>query len=255
MKSAKFIELVEKFAPISGQYEWDNCGFNVLTHDEIRSVITCINLTAGAIEYAQSVNADTIISHHPLIIGKFESVDFTELKGSLIIKLTESGLNHFCAHTCFDRAKNGLSRDLGEKLGLGQMQYLCDMTETGGLGVVGEFEKKINTDDLIALVKKTLNCEYLITNDIAKNIKKVAICTGGAGEYWSRAKSADAYIVGEMKYHEFAEASHAGLLVIAAGHFETEVNFVDLFASELQNRTKKLKIHKFIDDMQYSVIK
>ena len=38
----------------------------------------------------------------------------------------------------------------------------------------------------------------------------------------AQAMGADALLTGECKYHEFLEAAHRGITLVAAGHFATE---------------------------------
>jgi putative NIF3 family GTP cyclohydrolase 1 type 2 len=48
---------------------------------------------------------------------------------------------------------------------------------------------------------------------------------GGAGmEYYATARTAgaDAFITGDIRYHDFYRAEHDGLLLVDAGHSETE---------------------------------
>ena len=58
---------------------------------------------------------------------------------------------------------------------------------------------------------------------MGKAIRKVAVC-GGAGATLLRdalAARADAFVTGDVKYHDFADAA-GRILLIDAGHFETE---------------------------------
>lgn len=57
-----------------------------------------------------------------------------------------------------------------------------------------------------------------------QSVKRVALCSGAASEFLqvAKAKGADAYITGDMKYHEAQLALEMGIFAIDAGHFGTE---------------------------------
>ena len=56
------------------------------------------------------------------------------------------------------------------------------------------------------------------------SIKRLALCSGGGAEFLGQAKAmgADAYLTGDMKYHDGQRARELGLLVADGGHFGTE---------------------------------
>lgn len=59
------------------------------------------------IEEAKSINADLILTHHPLIFRKINSVTDNTLLGAKIIELIKSDINVYSAHTNLDSAKEG----------------------------------------------------------------------------------------------------------------------------------------------------
>ncbi|MBR4748053.1 MAG: Nif3-like dinuclear metal center hexameric protein [Abditibacteriota bacterium] len=65
------------------------------------------------------------------------------------------------------------------------------------------------------------NLEYLEPRVLGRLPERVAVC-GGAGADICKKAGADCYITGEVKRHQFMEAALDGVLVIEAGHFETE---------------------------------
>lgn len=57
-----------------------------------------------------------------------------------------------------------------------------------------------------------------------KTIERVAVVGGAADSEWTAALAAgaDAFVTGEVKHHNALAAAEAGLLIVAAGHYETE---------------------------------
>ena len=55
-------------------------------------------------------------------------------------------------------------------------------------------------------------------------VRKVALCSGSGAEFIGRAAAlgADAYVTGDVRYHDAQHAAELGLHVIDAGHFGTE---------------------------------
>ncbi|MDP1800029.1 MAG: Nif3-like dinuclear metal center hexameric protein [Bacteroidota bacterium] len=107
-----------------------------------------------------------------------------------------------------------------------------------GSGMVGELEKEMNENDFLGHVKKSLLCGCLKhTKKLGKSIKKVAIC-GGSGRFLLKNainSGADAFITSDFKYHEFFDAENK-ILLIDAGHFETEQFTPEIFYEIIQNK-------------------
>ncbi|MBA2612764.1 MAG: Nif3-like dinuclear metal center hexameric protein [Bacteroidetes bacterium] len=107
-----------------------------------------------------------------------------------------------------------------------------------GSGMIGELDKEMNEDDFLAHVKKCLMSGCLKhTKKLGKSIKKVAIC-GGSGRFLLNNainSGADAFITSDFKYHEFFDAENK-LLLVDAGHFETEQFTPEIFYEIIQNK-------------------
>ncbi|MEO6302680.1 MAG: Nif3-like dinuclear metal center hexameric protein [Bacteroidia bacterium] len=107
-----------------------------------------------------------------------------------------------------------------------------------GSGMVGDLEKEMSEDVFLAHVKKSLLSGCLKhTKKPGKVIKKVAIC-GGSGRFLLKNainSGADAYITSDFKYHEFFDAENK-ILLVDAGHFETEQFTPEIFYEIIQNK-------------------
>jgi dinuclear metal center YbgI/SA1388 family protein len=107
-----------------------------------------------------------------------------------------------------------------------------------GSGMLGELETELSEDDFLHLVKKSLNANSLkYTQKTGKNIKKVAIC-GGSGAFLLKNainSKADAFVTSDLKYHQFFDAENK-LLLIDAGHYETEQFTPEIFYDIIRNK-------------------
>ena len=73
----------------------------------------------------------------------------------------------------------------------------------------------------------------------------MALCGGAGGFLLSQAiaQGADAFLTGEMRYHDYF--GHEGELLIAEmGHYESEQYTVEIFAEVLEKRFPELRIVK-----------
>ena len=84
----------------------------------------------------------------------------------------------------------------------------------GGEGVIGEVAEDMAADDLVLMLKERFGVECVQCNQLLRRpIRKVALC-GGAGAFLLDAAikaGADAFITGEMSYHEYFGHEHAAL--------------------------------------------
>lgn len=119
---------------------------------------------------------------------------------------------------------------------------LNNIYERAGAGMVGELAEAMDEMSFLSLVGQRLATPCLRHSACGdRMIKRVAVC-GGAGAFLMSdaiRNRADAYITGDMKYHEFFDADDR-ILVVDAGHFETEQ-----FTKELLHEIITKKIPTF----------
>lgn len=93
-----------------------------------------------------------------------------------------------------------------------------------GSGLLGAWEAPLHEADFLARLKQTFGLQAIRhTKTLGRPIQKVALC-GGSGAFLIRAaiaSGADAYITGDVKYHEFFEAD-GRLLLADIGHYGSE---------------------------------
>lgn len=93
-----------------------------------------------------------------------------------------------------------------------------------GLGRTGEFDEALEEADFLQLVKEVFNLEVIRHSSLlSKKIKKVGVLGGSGASGISAAKSCgcDAYLTGDVKYHDFFQ-SEGKMLIGDIGHFESE---------------------------------
>jgi hypothetical protein len=143
-------------------------------------------------------------------------------------------------HTNMDAAAGGVNFKIAEKLGLRNVQFFAGEKEVdgvkGGEGVIGEVAEDLAADDLVLMLKERFGVECVQCNQLLRRpIRKVALC-GGAGAFLLDAAikaGADAFITGEMSYHEyFGHEQEIQICVI--GHYQSEQFTGEIFRSIIQ---------------------
>ncbi|MBL8825029.1 MAG: Nif3-like dinuclear metal center hexameric protein [Planctomycetia bacterium] len=108
-----------------------------------------------------------------------------------------------------------------------------------GAGRIGELRQPISAQTLADCVAAKLGIAVALTGhrNHAK-IQKIAIVCGAGGSLLDAAISgkADAFLTGEMRFHDELKAQAAGITVVVAGHYATERPGVEALAKMLQIR-------------------
>ena len=229
MKIKEVIAALERFAPLPLQEDYDNAGLQLgLTEAEVSGALLCLDVTEETVAEAVEKGCNLVVSHHPLLFrGLKQIVDADSVQRTVKMAI-KNDVTIVSMHTNLDNAVGGVNWKIAEKLGL----------ETGRQGVqgvqgvrgekcglyVGTFAKPLSANDFISLLKTRMEAQCVMTNELLKReIRKVAIC-GGAGSFMlddAIAQGADAFVTGEMHYHEyFGHDQEIQIAVI--GHYESE---------------------------------
>ncbi|MGV3637865.1 MAG: Nif3-like dinuclear metal center hexameric protein [Flavobacteriales bacterium] len=104
-----------------------------------------------------------------------------------------------------------------------------------GSGLVGELDKPLEESQFLAQVKQAFGLSVIRhTKLLGKPVERVALC-GGSGAFLigkAKAAGADAYLTGDVKYHEFFDAD-SKLLLADIGHYGSEQCTMNLIQRRL----------------------
>ncbi len=93
-----------------------------------------------------------------------------------------------------------------------------------GLGCTGELAEAISENDFLEKVRDTFGSGGVRYSKLTGNpVKNIAVC-GGAGASLLRdaiSSGVDAYVTGDIKYHNYFDAE-SKILLVDAGHYESE---------------------------------
>lgn len=125
IKLHSIIEEIEKFAPLSYQVSYDNCGLLVGNKNmDVSGAILCLDCTEDVVNEAISKNCNLIIAHHPIIFGGLKRLNGNNYVERTIIKAIQNNIAIYACHTNLDNVKLGVNHKIASKLGLVRTQIL-----------------------------------------------------------------------------------------------------------------------------------
>ena len=100
-------------------------------------------------------------------------------------------------------------------------------------------------DDLILLLKKKFDAECVQTNELLRReIRTIALC-GGSGSFLLQdaiAAGADAFMTGEMSYHEFF-GHEQEIQICVIGHYQSEQFTTEVLRDVIEQECPSVKCY------------
>ncbi|MCF0164177.1 MAG: Nif3-like dinuclear metal center hexameric protein [Bacteroidales bacterium] len=234
MKASEVAAIIEEFAPLAKQEEWDNCGFCIGSPDtEVKGVLIGLDCTLELLREAVSAGANMVVTHHPLIFKGIKKINEDTSLGRIITYAIQNTLVVYAAHTNADKVASGVSGLMADKLCLSNREFL----DEGGLGIIGNLPSPVSAQELIDTVKSKFKVRGLrCSKPLSEKIGRVALCGGSGGSLIGNAlaKGAQAYICADVSYHNFF--CEEGFMVMDIGHYESEFDIVDKLMSLLKEK-------------------
>ena len=257
VKIYQVVDALEHYAPLPLQEGYDNAGLQVgLTEAvEVSGALLCLDVTEDVVDEAIRKGCNLIVSHHPLIFRKLARISDENYVQRTVRKAIKNDIAIVSMHTNMDAAKGGVNFKIAEKLGLRNLRFFGGEKEIdgvkGGEGVIGEITDEtdalhadgIAADDLVLMLRERLQAECVQCNQLLRRpIRKVALC-GGAGSFLldaAIAAGADAFITGEMHYHEFF-GHEQEIQICVIGHYQSEQFTSEIFRSIITEKCPGVK--------------
>lgn len=232
-------DFIDEFAPFGTQDGFDNSGLLVGDGgDPVTKAAVCLDVTNDVIDEAARSGAELIVSHHPVIFHKPARIG----RDSPVYRLIENGIDAICVHTPIDMAKGGISDLMLRRMDLpdenAEVLHMVRPAEGLGYGRIVRLGEETTAAALARRAKAAFGCTAVRYADGGKPIRTVAVCSGAGNDeiYACIEKGADALITGDVKHHGFIDAKNAGLTVIDAGHYHTEVIVCEPLLEKLRAR-------------------
>lgn len=218
MKVKELVSFLYGIAPEDLKEDYDNVGLLVGDENaEITGVLVSLDCFDEVVSRAEDLNANLIVTHHPVIFEPLKSVT----EQSLVYKLINKGISVISMHTNLDKTEGGVNDALCAALGLFDVKTV--ITEEGFPIRVGELPEPEDPYTFAKTIKQALSgaVKFVPGN---KDVLTVAVCSGSGGDFIYDAINcgADALVTSDVKHHLFIEAGENNISLYDAGHFNTE---------------------------------
>lgn len=222
MNKYNLVKIIEKFAPLDTQEEWDCSGWIIDNPNktDVKNVMLALTPTLDVIKQAVESNCEMIITHHPMFY-----VDCKMFENFV------PNINIYCAHTNFDKAKGGTTDKIIKSLGLSDYEVKIEH----------DFLRMIKYNTFISEFNKLIKSKFqnvrMVNNSRSKRLERIAFCAGSGTEFIDDCikLGADALITGDIKYHTAIESR---LVLYDLGHYGSEVISLETFISMLEKHVE-----------------
>ena len=220
---------LDKEIPFSLKMDFDNvgllCGF---PDNEVTRILVALDITLDVIKEAESLGAELIVAHHPVIFTPMKTVTDDTPAGKRVIALIRSGISAICLHTNLDRMEGGVNTALAHALGAEKSVQL-------DMGSICTLPESVPFPEFLSLTANRLGVRDIRYSDALRPVSKIAVCGGSGGDivYDAAAHGCDTVVTGEIRHHQWIDGAQMGLNLIEAGHFATENTVVKPLAELL----------------------
>ena len=224
-------EILNSLAPFDSQEEWDNSGLLIGSDDDpVTGILFALDVTDRVIDEAVSRGASLIVTHHPLMFSPVQRLVSGVGESDLIIRMIRNHVSLIAAHTCLDIASGGINDVLAA---------YCGIPDASGNGFFrfGTLPDTLSAGIYADILSESLSATVRLMGPKDTIVRKVCVCSGGGGEYWTEAlkNGCDAFVTGEIRHHHALAAAGSGIVVLECGHYATEAPGIRALAEALQN--------------------
>ena len=244
MQCAEIIKALDELAPRSYACEWDNPGFLAgRAEKEVKKILVALDATDEVIDQAVRIQADMIVTHHPLIFKALRQVNDQQFISRRILRMIQADISYFAMHTNFDIAPGCMADLAAERIGL-QAEAPLEVTvqnENGtcGIGKIGTFAEPLTLTEAVQRVKRAFDLPFVTvygSRQLTGKISRAAISPGSGGSMVQTAidQGAELLITGDIGHHDGIDAAACKMAVVDAGHYGLEYIFIPFLAEYLK---------------------
>lgn len=241
------VNAIEKVYPKAyADSSWDNTGLlinsSLATTKTLASKINTkclltIDLTSEVCDEAIRKKVDLVISYHPFIFPKWNSINSTTQHESAI-KLIQSGISVYSPHTAVDAVRDGMNDYLVSLVFKDPQNVKSIIKSNASEDVIegmGRFSVRNDAQNLMTVIeniKKGLKIKFLqiALPDKSRsfslehiNVSSVAVCAGSGGSVFGKLKeNCDLIVTGEMDHHTVLRYKEMGIIVVIVNHSNSE---------------------------------
>jgi len=237
----RFLDSVWKFRNMP---DYDNSGFLIGDINmQVTKIMCCLDATADVIRQAKVFGAQLIVSHHPIIFDPLKKLE----SNNPAYLAAAAGVAVISVHIPLDEHIEGANKVLCERLGLTSKGPFGEKKSSFGdplcEGWIGELLSPQNPRELASKIGQILNSPVVFC-DGGKPVKSVVVC-GGSGSFLIEQvieAGFDCLVTSQPKHEDVIEARAAGLTLIDATHFGTEIHIVNMIRDKLTQRFTNIEV-------------
>ena len=226
---------LEERLPRTLSCPWDNDGISCAPDLDapVTGVVISLDPTEDAVEAAVEAGYNVILTHHPMLFRGLKTVDGHDTGSRKVIRMIQNGITAMAFHTRLDAVDGGVNDVLAARLGLENVVPFGDDNPAGKpIGRVGDLPEAMTPEAFAEVIKTALGLSAVVWSGDGHPIRRVAVL-GGSGDgdaAAAAAAGADAYVTGELKYHQLCDVPYEGINLYMAGHYHTEAPVLEYLA-------------------------
>lgn len=240
---AEVVAVMDRLYPPGLAEEWDAVGLVSGDPDApVRRIVLAVDPTLEVAAEAVALEADLLITHHPLFLHGVHGVATNSPGGQVVSMLIRAGCALFAAHTNADAAAPGVNDALAAVLGVGDLQVLDPTTPNArtGIGRVGRLPEPEPLVEFAARVARTLPATHhgvRFAGPPNVPVQSVAMCSGAGDSLLAAAaeSGADVYVTADLRHHRALDHLAAGgCALVDVSHWASEWPWCEWAAAALQ---------------------
>ncbi len=202
---------------------YDNSGIIINCGGEVSGALFSLDLSETAVNRAEELGYNLIVTHHPAIYGGVSRFDLkTNAQSRALAKCLKNGISVISMHLNFDAAPQGIDYYLMQGIGGTESKVLAQV-EGGGYGRAYDVRPR-TMPELIEDIRKNFNTNRVIVHGgTDKKISKIAsFCGAGlddAAVAFAKSEGVDAVVSSDLSHHRISELVESGIAVIQLTHY------------------------------------
>jgi dinuclear metal center YbgI/SA1388 family protein len=206
-------------------------GLQVEGRERVGRIVCGVTASQALIEAAILRKADALLVHHGWF-WKAEDGRITGFRKQRMARLLAHDINLFAYHLPLDAHPTlGNNAQLAARLNWSVTGNFAEQD----IGFFGVPPAPVSAGELVRQMEHVLGRAPLLIGDPAREVTRIAWCSGGAQDYFEAALAtgADIFVSGEISEQTVHLARETGMAFIAAGHHATERYGVMALAAHL----------------------
>ena len=215
------VDVLETLYPLRYAEQWDEPGLIVGDPTEpVRRIAFAADPTDAIVDKALAMEADLLVTHHPLFFRSVHEVSGLGFRGNLVSKLNRGHCALWVGHTNADAAWRGVGQAAADSLRLVEQRPLVPLDDPKashpvGLGRIGVLEHPMTLGDFAMRVAQAVHCQGMPTalgvqmcGDPSMPVHTVAVLPGSGDSLFDevRASDADVYVTSDLRHHPVTDA-------------------------------------------------